>query len=443
MASSPSVAVASLGLFILDTFEWRTAAPDGTLTTTRRAESVIGGGGTYAMLGARIFLPPARVGILVDRGSDWQKKVEEELETYGREMWHYREKPEELTTTALNLYTGEHRGSSLFSLFHPCTLALSIYPPTPAKHCFPNFFLLFPGDLTFSSFLPDFKYLTHRARLEPIDLPPSLRTARYLHFVCSPTRALVIHSQLLPPLNTTPSWRPHLVYEPIPDRCIPEELDSLRQVLPHVEIFSPNHEEAWSFFGVSAAEANERGKGGIEEVAQRFFDEGAASVVLIRSGALGAYAVKKGERRGIWVPAFHSYEDRKSTGKVVDVTGAGNSFLVRLSPAVFRVRKQTDLSSHFFTFLRAGWTYGRSRTAPERSQTRRTTRIRIRTLSSSIPLLLLELTASFLAGFLHHRAIRVAQGQDGRRWGRAMERRVSFRPPSGASGAREVEDARN
>jgi hypothetical protein len=173
----------------------------------------------------------------------------------------------------------------------------------------------------------DFKYLTHRARLEPFDLPPPLRTSQYLHFVCSPTRALVIHSQLLPPLNTTASWRPSLVYEPIPDRCIPEELPSLRQVLPHIAVFSPNHEEAWSFFGVSAADANVRGRDGIEEVAQRFFAEGAEGVVLIRSGALGAYAVKKGEEKGFWVEAYHSYED-KSTGKVVDVTGAGNSFLV-------------------------------------------------------------------------------------------------------------------
>lgn len=81
---------------------------------------------------------------------------------------------------------------------------------------------------------------------------------------------------------------------------------------------------------MQAEEANARGKEGIEEVARRFFQEGAEGVVLIRSGALGAYAVKKGEKRGIWVPAFHSYEDGKSTGKVVDVTGAGNSFLVRL-----------------------------------------------------------------------------------------------------------------
>lgn len=158
-------------------------------------------------------------------------------------------------------------------------------------------------------------------------MPAPLRTARSLHFVCSPTRALTIHSQLQPPLNPTPEWQPQLVYEPIPDRCVPEEMPSLRKILPHIHVFSPNHEEAWSFFGVGPEEAARRGKEGIEEVARRFFDDGAASIVVIRSGPLGAYALRKGEERGIWVSAYHAYQPGGQDGKVVDVTGAGNSFL--------------------------------------------------------------------------------------------------------------------
>ncbi|GAA5865697.1 hypothetical protein JCM1840_003222 [Sporobolomyces johnsonii] len=281
MATS-QVAVASLGLFILDTFEWRSPSTDGSATIiSRREESVIGGGGTYAMIGSRVWLPAERVGILVDRGNDWPKEVEQRLNAYGP-MWIYREKPDEPTTRALNLYTGEHR---------------------------------------------DFEYLTPRTRLEPKDLPSQLRTSQYLHFVCSPTRALVIQSQLHPPLNPTPSWQPTLIYEPIPDRCTPDELPSLRNVLPHVAVFSPNHEEAWAFYGIGVEEVARRGKEGIEEVAQRFFAEGAKEVVVIRSGALGAYAIRRGEEKGVWVPAYHSYSDEAAQRKVVDVTGAGNSFL--------------------------------------------------------------------------------------------------------------------
>ncbi|KAM0791334.1 hypothetical protein ACM66B_005804 [Microbotryomycetes sp. NB124-2] len=273
-----AVKVTTLGLFILDTFEWR----DETGTTvTRRSESVIGGGGTYAILGSRVWLDAKSIGILVDRGNDWPSEIERDLDVYGRDMWVYRDKTGP-TTRALNLYTGEHR---------------------------------------------DFKYLTGRVRLEPKDLPIELRSAEYLHFVCSPTRALVILSQLGDGPDSVQStngaaWRPHLCYEPIPFRCVPEELDSLCKVLPHVKVFSPNHEEAAAFFGISTEKVKQDGKEGIERVARKLVELGAQDMVVIRSGALGAFALRRGSDGGTWIPAFHTDSE-----KVVDVTGAGNSFL--------------------------------------------------------------------------------------------------------------------
>jgi len=137
----------------------------------------------------------------------------------------------------------------------------------------------------------------------------------------------VIQSQIS---QVSSNWRPSLVYEPIPDRCVPEELESLRQVLPFISVFSPNHEEAWSFYGVKPDEVERRGKDGIEEVAMRFFEkEGANGIVVIRSGAWGAYCLKKGAERGFWVSAYYPYDDAQAQKNVVDVTGAGNSFLVR------------------------------------------------------------------------------------------------------------------
>ncbi|KAI5479845.1 hypothetical protein MNV49_002403 [Pseudohyphozyma bogoriensis] len=253
-APSPAstVAAASCGLFILDVFEWR--GLDGTLK--KREESVIGGGGTYAIVGSRMWLPAEKLGIVVDRGNDWPLEVEKKLATFGPAMWHYRDQPHRPTTRALNLYTGERR---------------------------------------------DFEYLNERTRLEPKDIPPSMRGARWLHCVCSPTRSLTLQQQI----DDDPVWKPLLVFEPIPDRCIPEELGSLKKILPFLGVLSPNHEEAGSFFGISAEETKERGKKGIEEVAGWFFDAGAARDVVIRSGAWGAYAVRKGGK-GVWVPAYHT-----------------------------------------------------------------------------------------------------------------------------------------
>lgn len=167
--------------------------------------------------------------------------------------------------------------------------------------------------------------MTPRTRLEPQDLSPQFRTSRFLHFVCSPTRALVIASQL-----TSPEWQPALVYEPIPDRCIPEELDALRAILPRIDVFSPNHEEAAAFFGLATAEVEARGKGGVEQVAKRFLDEGARDIVVIRAGAWGAYTIQRGkEGQAFWTSAYYPYDDEEAQKKVKDVTGAGNSFLVR------------------------------------------------------------------------------------------------------------------
>lgn len=64
-------------------------------------------------------------------------------------------------------------------------------------------------------------------------------------------------------------------------------------------------------------------KSKVEEAAARFIDD-VKQCVIIRSGAMGAYALWKSSERGIWVPAYWTTADGE---KVVDVTGAGNSFL--------------------------------------------------------------------------------------------------------------------
>ncbi|SGY93697.1 BQ5605_C037g11604 [Microbotryum silenes-dioicae] len=283
VSADDQVLVATLGLFILDTFEWRSNTHPAQIL--RRSDLVIGGGGTYAILGARMWLPPRQLGIIVDRGNDWDclGEVEKSLAKFGEEMWVWRDQKDVETCKALNLYRGEHR---------------------------------------------DFKYLTPRIRLDPSVLPPRLRSAHSLHFVCSPSRALEIISQLEP----TPTYpvRPLTFYEPIPDRCIPEELDVLKQVLGEIDVFSPNHEEASSFFGISTNEVIDRGLKGIEELAHRFLELGSKSYVVIRSGAWGAYAIQRDHpEQAFWMGPYHGYEKVVGVerGKVKDVTGAGNSFM--------------------------------------------------------------------------------------------------------------------
>ncbi|KAH0587375.1 hypothetical protein H2248_006172 [Termitomyces sp. 'cryptogamus'] len=69
----------------------------------------IGGGGTYAAIGARIWLSAEEIGMIIDKGYDFPTSIETKLSIYGPDMWIFRDQPNRLTTHALNSYRGEHR----------------------------------------------------------------------------------------------------------------------------------------------------------------------------------------------------------------------------------------------------------------------------------------------------------------------------------------------
>lgn len=97
-----------------------------------------------------------------------------------------------------------------------------------------------------------FQYLTPRLRITPRDLSNTkLEKPNIIHFICSPSRASAIISDV----KDVDGWHPITIYEPIPvrrlaltriqcvtempkskDRCIPEELPALRDVLEDISI---------------------------------------------------------------------------------------------------------------------------------------------------------------------------------------------------------------
>jgi sugar/nucleoside kinase (ribokinase family) len=113
-------------------------------------------------------------------------------------------------------------------------------------------------------------------------------------------------------------WNPTTIYEPIPDRCVPEELPALRVVFPKIDILSPNAVEALSILSMPVEKVT---KAAIEDACSQFLAMGVGregkGAVIIRSGELGAY-VKQMGKGGLWVDAYWG-EDRPE--KVVDVTG--------------------------------------------------------------------------------------------------------------------------
>ncbi|KAI5120918.1 hypothetical protein M0805_002898 [Coniferiporia weirii] len=276
MASGPARHFVTLGMFIIDEFEY---LDDEGNETGKTLDAQIGGGGTYATLGARIWLPQNKVGMIVDRGKDFPPEIQSSLLAFGDDMWLFRDDPQRTTTRAVNIYRGDNRG---------------------------------------------FKYLTPRQRLTPVDLQGTLldRPAN-LHFICSPSRAHAIMSEV----DAVLDWKPVTIYEPIPDRCIPEELPALVGVLPCIDILSPNSEEALSLLSLPQLATREAIEGACSRFLELGVGPGGKGHVVIRSGSLGAYVASR-DRPGKWIGAFWTEADG---GKIVDVTGAGNSFLGGLS----------------------------------------------------------------------------------------------------------------
>lgn len=86
------------------------------------------------------------------------------------------------------------------------------------------------------------RYLTPRMRISTNQLPSTTLCGpdpsspippSYLHFVCSPLRALEITDEAIA-LN----WPTYFVYEPIPPDCNPSELENLKQVAKRMRVLS-------------------------------------------------------------------------------------------------------------------------------------------------------------------------------------------------------------
>jgi sugar/nucleoside kinase (ribokinase family) len=121
--------------------------------------------------------------------------------------------------------------------------------------------------------------------------------------------------------------QPIIVWEPVPDLCVPDQLAKCKQACQTADIISPNDGELLSFFGEDGAEGKER-KQKVEqralELLKSGIGEGGKGAVVVRAGKDGCYGaiLENGNPRDFWLPPFH-----QDSRKVVDPTGGGNGFL--------------------------------------------------------------------------------------------------------------------
>lgn len=174
-----------------------------------------------------------------------------------------------------------------------------------------------------------FQALTERFWDSPTSVARAgLSAPAYLHLVCSPQQALGFLEELT---SLGEVWQhTKIVFEPMPYECKEDNLKALEEVLPFIDVFSPNDAEAARFLGVTLPdhETNENEyKDAVESMVPKFarqWDSSTLKAVIIRCGGMGVCLAQPSNCYR-WVPAYFQSSQQ---GSIVDVTGAGNAFLV-------------------------------------------------------------------------------------------------------------------
>jgi sugar/nucleoside kinase (ribokinase family) len=194
--------------------------------------------------------------------------------------------------------------------------------------------------------LQAFKYLTPKLRITAKDLSPELLTAKSFHLICAPARCI----ELVDGIKSRRAELDHslgeplFIWEPVPDLCVPAELENTIKALEHINVISPNHAELSDLFSeVGSTESGHVDRQVIESCSSKLLSSvssGRASSlsVVVRSGKDGCYVASSSKKA--WLPAFHA----PTPEKVVDPTGGGNGFLGGLAIGLVRTGDVVEAS---------------------------------------------------------------------------------------------------
>lgn len=294
MAMQKPANFVTFGMFIVDEIEW---PPSKGIEPVH---NLIGGAGTYAVLGARLASSPCQIlskniSWIVDVGSDFPPEIKATIDKWNTDCI-YRSDDTRLTTRAINSYEeNDYR---------------------------------------------NFKYLTPKIRLEVASLNNRQLLSKAFHMVCSPTRCEDLVGGLKQArLALGEQSSPFVIWEPIPDLCTAEELGNARRVASLCAVVSTNYEELKSFFPIDRPIAPEK-EVNAQHLLVKIFRDGDSTapyrgVFIVREGSKGSTAYTQ-LKTPLHFPAYH---DESMQHSVIDPTGAGNAYLgalaISLSGALF------------------------------------------------------------------------------------------------------------
>lgn len=273
----PPILFVSLGMFIIDTI----ITHEGTTL-----DDIIGGAGTFAAVGSRLFTAPRQTGFIVDYGSDTPSEVEAKMESFGFNA-DVRRNEKRKCTRGLNTYRGDVRL---------------------------------------------FEYLTPKIRITGDQLSPAFLRSASFHLICGPERCLELVSQL-GQLRSEIGCTAEMVtvWEPVPDACVSKDRKLFDEAMKVVSILSPNKSEA---AGILDCRDQLSQPGIVEQMTDELISSG-AKTVIIRCSEKGAFLGSPTETA--WFPAF--YQDQT---QVIDPTGGGNAFCGAIAVSL---AQQTTISA--------------------------------------------------------------------------------------------------
>jgi sugar/nucleoside kinase (ribokinase family) len=180
--------------------------------------------------------------------------------------------------------------------------------------------------------------MTPKLRLDHEDLVDTpLLWSKSFHLICSPLRCMELAEKILRLRLTAVSHkldpRPLIIWEPVPDLCIPGEYEKCLRALKFVDVVSPNNGELGGFFGKDTMDGDHVNFRLVESLCDQWLESGVGpngeGGIVVRCGKDGCLVMRRGLRK--WMPAYH-----QSSEKVVDPTGGGNGFLGGLAVGLVR-----------------------------------------------------------------------------------------------------------
>ncbi|EWC48626.1 hypothetical protein DRE_01848 [Drechslerella stenobrocha 248] len=282
--ADPKILFATLGMVILDDvyFHDDTAIYDA-----------LGGSGTYSTLGARLFCSepgsaPSSIGWAMRIGVGFPGETLDKLKSWGTTL-HLIHEPSSGATRGLVRYQDATLGSKTFKY--------NSMPLWTLPEHFAN-----SASLSSSAF----------------------------HFFAPPSGVFRDVPKLLSLRQQDGiTERPLIIWEPTPFTCTPKFLGAyLKAVSSLVDVFSPNHMELAGLFGVDLEQIEQRFDREVYEgLTKRFVDkgigEGKKGWIVLRAGEHGCMVHGGDMDSPQWLPPYYE----SNSQKVVDSTGAGNSFL--------------------------------------------------------------------------------------------------------------------